>query len=283
METTALLSRNSSNHMDQRRWRVPHPPTDVVGAPSSPPRQQPPAAVEQPRPPRVGGIGIITGGDGTAHAALATTRAAVATRGPSRQFFYGNTGLWSSAYQPNSFGSPSYALASSAAALQHAPSDSLSNSASGRHSSSNHLVLQSVPVTATSTDSTADDATVGPIHPPPERARLPSPRQLHEDYSHRLHRNQVAGGRRNFVVGGAMGRYRDYEGELVEVPEEVRAVRTAALTVLWPLTYCWVSFLFWLVSFPAVPVLTFLNLRVELFTEIKTYRLCHWRWKTNCK
>ena len=236
METTALLSR--SKHMDSRRWRVPHPPTVTATEPSSPPAPQ-----AERRQPRVGSIDVSVG-DGTAEAAVATARAAVAARASSRQFFYGNArGLWSStaSYQPNPFGSPSHVLAASA--LHAAPSDSLSNSASGRHSlpaSRSQQVLQSVPVTATSSDSTGDDGASGPLHPLP--VRLPSPRQLHEDYSHRLHRNQVAGGRRNFVVGGAMGRYRDYEGELVEVPEEVRAVRTAALTVLRPLTYCWVSF-----------------------------------------
>lgn len=71
---------------------------------------------------------------------------------------------------------------------------------------------------------------------------LPPPKQLHADYSHRLHQNQVAQGHQNFVVGGAHGRYRDYGGTLIEVPEEVFAVRQAALTVLEPITYCWVSF-----------------------------------------
>ena len=70
---------------------------------------------------------------------------------------------------------------------------------------------------------------------------LPPPKQLHEEYTHRLHRNQVAQGHHNFVVGGAHGRYRDFGGTLVEVPEEVVAVRQAALTVLEPITYCWVS------------------------------------------
>lgn len=70
---------------------------------------------------------------------------------------------------------------------------------------------------------------------------LPPPKQLHEEYTHRLHRNQVALGHHNFVVGGAHGRYRDFGGTLVEVPEEVVAVRQAALTVLEPITYCWVS------------------------------------------
>ncbi len=71
---------------------------------------------------------------------------------------------------------------------------------------------------------------------------LPPPKQLHAEYSHRLHQNQVAQGHHNFVVGGSHGRYRDYGGTLIEVPEEVFAVRQAALTVLEPITYCWVSF-----------------------------------------
>lgn len=80
----------------------------------------------------------------------------------------------------------------------------------------------------------------GGLHqlPPPPQG-LPPPRQLHADYSHRLHRNQVAQGHHNFVVGGAHGRYRDYGGTLIEVPEEVYAVRKAALKVLEPITFCW--------------------------------------------
>ncbi|KAL7546906.1 hypothetical protein ACHAWF_010233 [Thalassiosira exigua] len=78
-----------------------------------------------------------------------------------------------------------------------------------------------------------------PPHRPLHAHGVPPPRQLHADYSHRLHRNQVEQGRNNFVVGGAHGRYRDYGGTLIEVPEEVYAVRKAALTVLDPITYCW--------------------------------------------
>ncbi len=81
----------------------------------------------------------------------------------------------------------------------------------------------------------------GVITAQPLGGGLPPPKQLHADYSHQLHKNQVAQGHHNFVVGGAHGRYRDYGGTLVEVPEEVYAVRKAALTVLDPITYCWVS------------------------------------------
>ena len=80
-----------------------------------------------------------------------------------------------------------------------------------------------------------------PHHAHQRQGGLPPPKQLHADYSHRLHKNQVAQGHHNFVVGGAHGRYRDYGGTLIEVPEEVYAVRKAALTVLDPITYCWVS------------------------------------------
>jgi len=80
----------------------------------------------------------------------------------------------------------------------------------------------------------------GGLHPlPPPPQGLPPPKQLHADYYHRLHKNQVAQGHHNFVVGGAHGRYRDYGGTLIEVPEEVYAVRKAALTVLEPITFCW--------------------------------------------
>lgn len=72
-------------------------------------------------------------------------------------------------------------------------------------------------------------------------SELPSPEELHADYSYRLHRAHVRAGHRNIVVGGTHGRYRDYNGTLVEVPEEVFAVRKAALTVFYPLTFSWVS------------------------------------------
>ena len=95
-----------------------------------------------------------------------------------------------------------------------------------------------------STDSEPLDGQLGVMTELPQPQGLPPPRQLYENYSHRLHRNQVAQGHHNFVVGGAHGRYRDYGGTLIEVPEEVYAVRKAALTVLDPITYCWVSLLF---------------------------------------
>mmetsp|Transcript_14613 Transcript_14613/g.22537 ORF Transcript_14613/g.22537 Transcript_14613/m.22537 type:complete len:557 (+) Transcript_14613:158-1828(+) len=73
----------------------------------------------------------------------------------------------------------------------------------------------------------------------PTASGLPSPEQLHADYSYRLHRAHVRAGHRNIVVGGTHGRYRDFNGTLIEVPEEVFAVRKAALTVFYPLTFCW--------------------------------------------
>ena len=75
----------------------------------------------------------------------------------------------------------------------------------------------------------------------PTASGLPSPEQLHADYSYRLHRAHVRAGHRNIVVGGTHGRYRDFNGTLIEVPEEVFAVRKSALTVFYPLTFCWVS------------------------------------------
>lgn len=78
---------------------------------------------------------------------------------------------------------------------------------------------------------------------------LPSPEQLHADYSYRLHRAHVQAGHRNIVVGGTHGRYRDFNGTLIEVPEEVFAVRKSALTVFYPLTFCWVSVYIILMSF----------------------------------
>ncbi len=76
----------------------------------------------------------------------------------------------------------------------------------------------------------------------PTASGLPSPEQLHAEYSYRLHRAHVRAGHRNIVVGGTHGRYRDFNGTLIEVPEEVFAVRKSALTVFYPLTFCWVSF-----------------------------------------
>ena len=67
-----------------------------------------------------------------------------------------------------------------------------------------------------------------------------SPEQLHAEYSHRLHQAHVRAGHRNIVVGGTHGRYRDFNGTLIEVPMEVFAVRKKALEVFYPLTFCWV-------------------------------------------
>lgn len=82
----------------------------------------------------------------------------------------------------------------------------------------------------------------------PTASGLPSPEQLHADYSYRLHRAHVRAGHRNIVVGGTHGRYRDFNGTLIEVPEEVFAVRKSALAVFYPLTFCWVSFFMMLSS-----------------------------------
>ena len=70
-----------------------------------------------------------------------------------------------------------------------------------------------------------------------------SPEQLHAEYSHRLHQAHVRAGHRNIVVGGTHGRYRDFNGTLIEVPMEVFAVRKKALEVFYPLTFCWVRML----------------------------------------
>lgn len=81
----------------------------------------------------------------------------------------------------------------------------------------------------------------GPMLPPPSPH---PPQHLHPGYSDRYYRNQLAdpGNTGAFVVGGSQ-RYRGNNNGvmLVEVSEEVYAVRKAALTVLDPITYCWVS------------------------------------------
>ncbi|KAL3766938.1 hypothetical protein ACHAW5_011157 [Stephanodiscus triporus] len=145
--------------------------------------------------------------------------AAVASRGPSRQLFY--RCLQSSASEPGEYSAPLQA--------RHPPR------------------TRDLPNGASSSSSSTDSSDpLGPLGvgvegdpPTPLLGGLPPPKQLHEEYSHRLHRNQVAEGHHNFLVGGVHGRYRDYGGTLVEVPEEVTAVRQAALTVLDPITYCW--------------------------------------------
>jgi len=147
--------------------------------------------------------------------------AAVATRGPSRQLFY----------RDRINGTQSQSTLPSASELSN-------------------YTRTSVPVNTASSDSSDSSdlfhgammrgggvGGMGGAAPQPQG--LPPPKQLHADYSHRLHKNQVAQGHHNFVVGGAHGRYRDYGGTLVEVPEEVYAVRKAALTVLDPITFCW--------------------------------------------
>mmetsp|Transcript_14964 Transcript_14964/g.35941 ORF Transcript_14964/g.35941 Transcript_14964/m.35941 type:complete len:605 (-) Transcript_14964:147-1961(-) len=150
------------------------------------------------------------------HADLDDGIAAVATRSPSRQLFY----------------------------RDRIPSQNIPIPPSETRDF-NSRTTPHVPVTVTdSSDSTVssepyDPSMMGGLGGPPQPQGLPPPRQLHADYSHRLHRNQVAQGHHNFVVGGAHGRYRDYGGTLIEVPEEVYAVRKAALTVLDPITHCW--------------------------------------------
>lgn len=75
------------------------------------------------------------------------------------------------------------------------------------------------------------------------RPSLPPPQQLHADYREQLYKNQLESGHTGpFVVGGTHGRFRGNGGTLIEVSEEVYAVRKAALTVLDPITYCWVRF-----------------------------------------
>lgn len=92
---------------------------------------------------------------------------------------------------------------------------------------------------ATSSESSMGD--VAQSQSDHQTSGLPSPEQLHANYSYRLHRAHVRAGHRNIVVGGTHGRYRDFNGTLIEVPEEVAAVRKSALTVFYPLTFCWVS------------------------------------------
>ena len=142
--------------------------------------------------------------------------AAIATNGSQRQLFY----------------------------RDRIPSHSMTSN-SQDYTNTHHLQNSPIVTTIDSTDSESEYNNNNYIDDglPPQPQGLPPPRELHENYSQRLHRNQVAQGHQNFVVGGVHGRYRDYGGTLIEVPEEVYAVRKAALTVLDPITYCWVSFL----------------------------------------
>jgi hypothetical protein len=177
--------------------------------------------------------------------------AAVASRGPSRQLFYrdrishngngnGNGGSSASLEPRGEYAAPPPTQQSHPTPPPLLRTRDLLNGGGG--------------CGASSSSSSSSDSSCDPQHGPlgsDQQPRgggghlggLPPPKQLHEDYSHRLHRNQLAQGHQNFVVGGAHGRYRDYGGTLVEVPEEVYAVRQAALTVLDPITYCWVSLL----------------------------------------
>ena len=154
--------------------------------------------------------------------------AAVATRG-SRQLFYRDRSMSES----RDFNNNNSDMNIMPAATPTTPQINRLPAAAGTNSSD-----------LDSTDSEPLDGQLGVMTELPQPQGLPPPRQLYENYSHRLHRNQVAQGHHNFVVGGAHGRYRDYGGTLIEVPEEVYAVRKAALTVLDPITYCWVSLLF---------------------------------------
>jgi hypothetical protein len=148
----------------------------------------------------------------------------VATRGPSRQTWYHRDRVPSNIPQ-----SESRDYASRTTNVTSTATGSGSTDSSDQYNSNN----------------SPGGGGLQPQPPPPQQQQqqhgFPSPKQLHADYSHRLHKNQVARGHHNFVVGGAHGRYRDYGGTLIEVPEEVYAVRKAALTVLEPITYCWVS------------------------------------------
>ena len=154
--------------------------------------------------------------------------AAIATNGSQRQLFY----------------------------RDRIPSHSMTSN-SQDYTTTNHLQNSPIVTTIDSTDSESeynnnyiDDGL------PPQPQGFPPPRELHENYSHRLHRNNLAQGHQNFVVGGVHGRYRDYGGTLIEVPEEVYAVRKAALTVLDPITNCWVSFLLIFISVHLVLILS---------------------------
>lgn len=144
--------------------------------------------------------------------------AAIATNGSQRQLFYRDR-------------IPSHSMTSNS--RDYTGTNHLQNSP---------IVNNTVSLDSTDSESEYNNNNYVDDGLPPQPQGLPPPRELHENYSHRLHRNQVAQGHQNFVVGGVHGRYRDYGGTLIEVPEEVYAVRKAALTVLDPITYCWVSF-----------------------------------------
>ena len=141
--------------------------------------------------------------------------AAVATRGPSRQLFYRDR-------------------------IPPLPSES--------RDFARTTVPYNYPVTATSdsTDSSVDHYNVGNITNDGTRVGLqpsstsPS-HQLQADYTGSLHKNRLVAGDNAVVVGGKLNQLRENGGTLIEVSEEVYAVRKAALTVLDPITYCWVS------------------------------------------
>ena len=145
--------------------------------------------------------------------------AAVATRGPSRQLFYRDR------IPPIPSESRDYALRTAVQLnLPVTSSDSTDSSVDPYLHSSNNI--------------THDGSGIGGLQPP----TLPPPQQLHANYREQLYKNRLDAGHTGpFVVGGTHGRFRGNGGALIEVSEEVYAVRKAALTVLDPITYCWVS------------------------------------------
>jgi hypothetical protein len=130
-----------------------------------------------------------------------------------------------------------------------------------------------VPVTSTeSSDSSASDHQLGSIHHPQagstqhyqqqqfaydgnlrgppgmmpmhNTSQMPSPQQMQHDYQMQRQRHSPANPALESTAR-THGRFiRTDNGALVEVSEEVYAVRKAALAVLDPITYCWVSIVF---------------------------------------
>lgn len=147
--------------------------------------------------------------------------AAVATRGTSRQSFYRDR-------------------------IPQLPSESRDNARNNLRGN----------VSTESSDSSASDPHGGtaihpsqtsqfPAHDGIHPQRMPSPQ--HNEYG-TSHRRQSPGS--PALESRTHGRFiRTENGALVEVSEEVYAVRRAALAVLDPITYCWVRLLFFIVVF----------------------------------
>eukprot|EP00804_Cyclotella_cryptica_P006495 CCRYP_012781-RA/>CCRYP_012781-RA protein AED:0.02 eAED:0.02 QI:2/1/1/1/0.5/0.66/3/597/569 len=158
--------------------------------------------------------------------------AATATRGPSRQLFYRDR-------------IPQLPSESRDYARSNVPvvsSESTDSSSSPDHQ---HSANQPQTPSQYQQHNFAFDGTrlgIPGSAPLQQTPRIPSPQPMHNEYRDQLHRNRLVVSVNPGLdsAGRTHGRFiRGENGTLVEVSEEVYAVRKAALSVLDPITYCW--------------------------------------------